>query len=143
MAQEKNKKAYLVWVCLGTRIVADEETTDEEIMDAAREKLHRKFDQEPYDHFEDFEEDEEIPYGEGIIGYQLVDPQTNDPLDDMSSFEVFPIEFLNNIIRNKGFSKDEYEMIPIKEGDIENPTIISYDRSGNLVETTESVKHKV
>ena len=56
------KKAYLVWSVVGTRVVADEDATDEEIYNLAHKSLVENLDDSGYELCEDIIEDTEVPY---------------------------------------------------------------------------------
>ena len=56
------KKAYLVWSVVGTRVVADEDATDEEIYNLAHKSLVENLDDLGYELCEDIFEDTEVPY---------------------------------------------------------------------------------
>ena len=58
------KKAYLVWSVVGTRVVADENATDEEIYNLAHKSLVENLDDLGYELCEDIFEDTEVPYNQ-------------------------------------------------------------------------------
>ena len=59
------KKAVLVSFSLMTRVIVDENATDEEIIAKARPRIQAKINNDELgDNLEDIEDDEEIPYGE-------------------------------------------------------------------------------
>jgi uncharacterized protein (UPF0212 family) len=59
------KKAKLVYISLATRIIVDENATDEEIMKQAIPKFIDKLNDDGIlDNVEDIVDDEECPYGE-------------------------------------------------------------------------------
>ena len=57
------KKAFLVTAIVCTRVVADEDASDEEIMDAAKARLLSNLNHDYYDNIEDIVEDVECPFG--------------------------------------------------------------------------------
>lgn len=60
------KVAKLVYVSVGTRVVVDENATEEEIMQKARPQLIRNLKEDGIlDHVESIDDDTEIPFGEG------------------------------------------------------------------------------
>lgn len=59
------KKAVLVSFSLMTRVIVDENATDEEIIAKARPRIQAKIDNDELgDNLDEIEDDEEIPYGE-------------------------------------------------------------------------------
>jgi hypothetical protein len=58
------KVAKLVYVSLMTRVVVDENATEQDIMELAIPRLSDKLIFEPLEHIESIEDDEEVPYGE-------------------------------------------------------------------------------
>ena len=61
------KVAKLVCVSLMTRVIVDENATDEEIMQKARPQFVEKLNEDGLlDHLESIEDDEEMPFGEGL-----------------------------------------------------------------------------
>ena len=61
------KVAKLVMVSLMTRVIVDENATDEQIIEASYEGFQAKLDnRELGDNLESIEDDEEVPYGEAI-----------------------------------------------------------------------------
>ena len=57
------KVAKLVAVTLLTRVVVDENATDEQIIEASKSNFHEKVDVELGDNIEFIEDDTECPYG--------------------------------------------------------------------------------
>lgn len=57
------KVAKLVYVSLMTRVVVDENATDEEILEKCKVHFIDKIENEIFDHLESIEDDEECPYG--------------------------------------------------------------------------------
>lgn len=59
----KNKVAKLVTVSLMTRVIVDEDATDEQILDAAKPRFQAKLDNnELMDNLEEIYDDDECPY---------------------------------------------------------------------------------
>jgi hypothetical protein len=56
------KVAKLVSVTLMTRVVVDENATEQDILELAIPKLSEKLMDEPFEHIEDIEDDIECPY---------------------------------------------------------------------------------
>jgi len=56
------KVAKLVYVSLVTRVVVDENATEQEIMEAAIPKLSEKLMDEPFEHLEEIVDDIECPF---------------------------------------------------------------------------------
>jgi uncharacterized protein YbcI len=56
------KVAKLVYVSLATRVVVDENATDEQILEAARANFIEKIQTELSEHLEEIIDDEECPY---------------------------------------------------------------------------------
>lgn len=57
------KVAKLVYVSLATRVVVDENATDEQILEAARANFIEKVQTELGEHLEEIIDDEECPFG--------------------------------------------------------------------------------
>lgn len=57
------KKAFLVTASVCTRVVVDEDASDEEIMDAARARLLSNLNNDYYDNIDDIVADVECPFG--------------------------------------------------------------------------------
>ena len=60
------KVAKLVYVSLVTRVVVDENATEQEIMELAVPKLSENLMDSPFEHLEDIIDDLECPYDENI-----------------------------------------------------------------------------
>ena len=61
------KVAKLVMVSLMTRVIVDENSTDEQILEKAKARFQAKLDNnELMDNLESIEDDEELPYGEAL-----------------------------------------------------------------------------
>jgi hypothetical protein len=60
------KKAMLVRVSFMTRIVVEENATEEEVIEKAKEKFIEKINNELQENIEDVYEDEEVPYDENF-----------------------------------------------------------------------------
>jgi len=60
------KVAKLVYVSLVTRVVVDENATEQEIMELAVPKLSENLMDSPFEHLEDIIDDIECPYDENI-----------------------------------------------------------------------------
>ncbi len=60
------KVAKLVYVSLMTRVVVDENATEQEIMELAVPKLSENLMDSPFEHLEDIIDDLECPYDENI-----------------------------------------------------------------------------
>jgi len=58
------KVAKLVYVSLLTRVVVDENATEQDIMEAAIPKLSEKLMDEPFEHIEQIVDDLECPFDE-------------------------------------------------------------------------------
>lgn len=56
------KVAKLVYVSLATRVVVDEDATEEQIIDAAKHRFIDKLNTEIDEHIESIEDDVECPY---------------------------------------------------------------------------------
>lgn len=120
------KVAKLVAVSLLTRVVVDENSTDEEIMEKAKSKFVEKINSEIGEHLEYIVDDEECPYGtfneEVEVFYQPeIDEEgmiVGHPEDSIFSFEVWRSK--ENLL------KDFPECNPIEytRDDIEDPTFI-------------------
>lgn len=59
-------KAKLVKVSLMTRVVVGDNATEEEILEASKAQLVEKVMNDLADNVEEIEDDEEMPYGEGL-----------------------------------------------------------------------------
>jgi len=59
-------KAKLVKVSLMTRVVVEDEASEETILEAAKSQLVDKVMNDLGDNVEEIEDDEEMPYGEGL-----------------------------------------------------------------------------
>ena len=57
------KVAKLVTISLMTRVIVDENATDEQIVEAAKSKFIEKINNEALENLEDIVEDTECPYG--------------------------------------------------------------------------------
>ena len=68
------KKAYLVWSVVGTRVVADEDATDEEIYNLAHKSLVENLDDSGYELCEDIFEDTEVQTENGPVTRHKVAP---------------------------------------------------------------------
>jgi len=60
------KVAKLVYVSLVTRVIVDENATEQEIMELAVPKLSENLMDSPFEHLEDIIDDLECPYDENI-----------------------------------------------------------------------------
>ncbi len=60
----RKKVVKLVYVSLMTRVVVDDNATDEQIVEAARSKFIDKVTNELFENLEDIVDDEECPYDE-------------------------------------------------------------------------------
>lgn len=61
------KVAKLVMVSLMTRVIVDDNSTDEQILEKAKARFQAKLDNnELMDNLESIEDDEELPYGEAL-----------------------------------------------------------------------------
>jgi len=61
-----SKVAKLVYVSLMTRVVVDENATDEQILNAAKPNFEQKIAYELNEHLEDIVDDTECPYDENF-----------------------------------------------------------------------------
>jgi hypothetical protein len=120
------KVAKLVAISLLTRVIVDENATEEEILEKAVPKFMEKVNQEIGEHLEYIADDEECPYGtfneEVEVFYQ---PE----LDDLGDIKGSPGEsiFSFEVWRSKeNLLKDCPNCTPIeyKKGDIENPSFM-------------------
>lgn len=120
------KVAKLVAISLLTRVIVDENATEEEILEKAVPKFMEKVNQEIGEHLEYITDDEECPYGtfdeEVEVFYQ---PE----LDEFGDVKGHPGEtiFSFEVWRSKeNLLKDLPNCNPIKYSkyDIENPTFI-------------------
>ena len=57
--------------------------------------------------------------GENILGFQVVDDNGNMP-NNMYSFQIYPFEICLAIVKT---DKQKWKLLPIWEGDIEDPEI--------------------
>lgn len=58
----KKKVAKLVTVSLMTRVIVDEDATEQEIMELAYPKLCENFSDAPFEHIEEIVDDLEVPF---------------------------------------------------------------------------------
>lgn len=74
-----------------------------------------------------------------IIGYQLVskDGENRQP-EQMYSFEVFPEKYL---LSNKLSWENEFNMVPVYEDTIENPTVYDYVEEELVIVEKDGVKY--
>jgi hypothetical protein len=120
------KVAKLVAISLLTRVIVDENATEEEILGKAVPKFMEKVNEEIGEHLEYIVDDEECPYGtfdeEVVVFYQ---PELDDlgdikghPGESIFSFEVWRSK--ENLLKNcPNCTPIEY-----KKGDIENPSFM-------------------
>lgn len=74
-----------------------------------------------------------------IIGYQLVskDGENRQP-EHMYSFEAFPEQYL---LSNKLSWENEFNMVPVYEDTIENPTVYDYVEEELVIVEKDGVKY--
>lgn len=125
------KVAKLVTISLMTRVIVDENATDEQIMDAAKPKFIEKIKEEALENLEDIVDDTECPFGafysDGKIPEKFYQPEINmegtivgHEDEEIFSFEVWASkdellkQFPNCIV-------NEYTL-----DDIENPAFVDY-----------------
>ena len=72
------KVAKLVYVSLVTRVVVDENASEQEILELAIPKLSEKLMDEPFEHIEEIVDDEECPYDHLYDEYPFFDTDDED-----------------------------------------------------------------
>ena len=127
--KESKKVAKLVAISLMTRVIVDEDATDEQIVQEAKKNFQAKLDNnELMDNLESIENDEEIPFGEGHLDVyfqpDLEHPDVHKMImnGEFNSFDVFKskekckkifpfariIEYSGNDIENPNFCDDDW-----------------------------------
>jgi len=120
------KVAKLVYVSFITRVVVDENATDDQIIEAAKPNLYEKVRLETYDNLEKIEDDTECPFGtfneEVETFYQ---PETNEEgmIKGHEEEQCFSVE----VWKSKELLMQTYpNCIPLTltREDIENPCFV-------------------
>lgn len=112
------KVSKLVYVTLLTRVIVEENATEQEIMEKAVPKLSENLMDSPFENIEKIVDDTEMPY---IIGeeYQLVvgdDIEMPEPLEDGSDLWEHG-GFIGRIVSFKEFDNVIYSTVEDGEGD--------------------------
>jgi len=122
-----SKVAKIVCVSLMTRVIVDENATDEEIVNVAKDNFKKKIEGELVENLEEIYDDEEIPFGEGHLDvyYQPdlehVDVHRMIMNGEFNSFDVF---------RSKEKCREIFpfpKIIEYSGNDVENPNFVDND----------------
>ena len=67
-----------------------------------------------------------------LLGFQIVSTETDDPPEGMTTYEVYPLTFVIDWLRNRpDEEKPDWRLLPVFNGDVEEPVFpYGFDESG-------------
>ena len=61
------------------------------------------------------------PHKERLVGWQIVDGDTDDPPPGMHTYEIYTLNFVLDWLADPEVDRSYWRLIPIFDGDVEEP----------------------